>query len=799
MTSPFLARAALCALTASPAWAQDAKTAPTAPFEPTPLARVANDPARVPAIDANASSARTRLAAPARPALDAHGALPGLLWSAREDALWVRADGYKARFAGAGFTFVPFLGSDAPQDEPVEFALASARVAGAELECVAANVRRAGDRVELDRGAFVERYDVREDGVEQSFVFDRLATRGAIELDLAVSTRLAHSADATGHHFGCERGAVHYGAATAIDARGRALSLETTFDGGALHLVVPAAFVAQAELPLVVDPLVTSTSLDSSTADTIHPDLAYDVASGRWAAAIEIAFSGSDHDLVVDFFDDTGYSTQRTVIDTSIVNWATPRIANCTSGGQFLVVAAVGLLGTREIHGTRLSAATGFILGDVRLDTAAGDKLDPDVGGDPSSGPVGTFAVVWTRVFSTTDRDVHGRFLYTDGTLSGPGEMLLDNSGGTLDERPRIANSCGLGANPTWMIVFQRATTVVNHDILGLGLARTGSVVFPTYAIDNGPSDSTAPVISPATDEVNGTSYRLCAYVEPVPGHHNDVLGRFLDENVVIDTYSLGFDDDDEIEPDVDTDGRVFTLAYERERIVNTGTYGTLYKSVAFVPSSARETELAVAGTATAVEGVPHVYAKRSAGGPTGSAGLVYQRTFSATDREVDFSLFDVDFTPLPMTFCTGDAPLCPCGNGGALGHGCANSVNPNGALLTAAGNSVVSADTLQLVVSGVPATAPCLFFQGDYANGATTFGDGLLCAGGTVVRLRTRAASAGSTAYPIAGDSSLSVRGALPPEGGVRVYQAWYRNAAAFCTSATFNTTNAVLAWWMP
>jgi hypothetical protein len=33
----------------------------------------------------------------------------------------------------------------------------------------------------------------------------------------------------------------------------------------------------------------------------------------------------------------------------------------------------------------------------------------------------------------------------------------------------------------------------------------------------------------------------------------------------------------------------------------------------------------------------------------------------------------------------------------------------------------------------------------------------------------------------------------------GVRTYQAWYRNAAAFCTASTFNLTNGVQLTWGP
>lgn len=147
--------------------------------------------------------------------------------------------------------------------------------------------------------------------------------------------------------------------------------------------------------------------------------------------------------------------------------------------------------------------------------------------------------------------------------------------------------------------------------------------------------------------------------------------------------------------------------------------------------------------------------------------------------------------------FCFGDGTgtACPCGNNGAAGSGCANSSNAAGAVLAASGLASVSADTLVLTGSGMPATGSCLYFQGT-TQISTSFGDGLRCAGGTVVRLGTKVNSAGSSQYPAAGDQLISIRGMVPP-GATRTYQAWYRNAAAFCTPSTFNLSNGVAITW--
>jgi hypothetical protein len=98
-------------------------------------------------------------------------------------------------------------------------------------------------------------------------------------------------------------------------------------------------------------------------------------------------------------------------------------------------------------------------------------------------------------------------------------------------------------------------------------------------------------------------------------------------------------------------------------------------------------------------------------------------------------------------------------------------------------------------------ANSSCLYFQGtaQQAGGAgSPFGDGKRCAGGTVIRLKTKTNAAGASNYPEAGDPLVSIKGAVTAPG-IRTYQAWYRNAAAFCTPSTFNLTNGLEVSWTP
>ncbi|MBI5365068.1 MAG: hypothetical protein HZA53_17960 [Planctomycetes bacterium] len=152
---------------------------------------------------------------------------------------------------------------------------------------------------------------------------------------------------------------------------------------------------------------------------------------------------------------------------------------------------------------------------------------------------------------------------------------------------------------------------------------------------------------------------------------------------------------------------------------------------------------------------------------------------------------------------CAGDGTLatdCPCANRGLPGHGCANSIEPDGALLGWSGTP--QPDALVLAASGVPSsTAPSVIvFQGDaFEADGVVFGDGVRCAGGTLVRLGVVAAPGGLATYPSAGSPSVSARGGVAPGSGeLRWYQAYYRNAAAsFCPPATFNVTNALQVVW--
>lgn len=173
-----------------------------------------------------------------------------------------------------------------------------------------------------------------------------------------------------------------------------------------------------------------------------------------------------------------------------------------------------------------------------------------------------------------------------------------------------------------------------------------------------------------------------------------------------------------------------------------------------------------------------------------------------------DLGTFTIDVAGsvgTPFCFGSGSGTACPCSpapiEASVASNGCPNSNYAGGAHLRADGLASVTSDTLVLHGSGMP-NGPCLYFQGSarQSGGAgSTFGDGLLCAGGTLTRLPIVFNASGASELPTVSSGSISTLGLVPPIGGTRTYQVWYRDANVFCTAATFNLTNGVEIAWSP
>ncbi|MCB9913989.1 MAG: hypothetical protein H6828_02430 [Planctomycetes bacterium] len=146
---------------------------------------------------------------------------------------------------------------------------------------------------------------------------------------------------------------------------------------------------------------------------------------------------------------------------------------------------------------------------------------------------------------------------------------------------------------------------------------------------------------------------------------------------------------------------------------------------------------------------------------------------FGAADYTFDNITLTGATVGTPFCFCDGSGTTSPCGNPGAAGNGCANGSNANGANLAVSGSSSIAQGNLVLNVTGATPGQPGLFFQGVNAVNAglgNTFGDGLRCAGGSVVRLQIASANGSGAVNSTVNVSAIGGVAA----GDTRYYQFW-------------------------
>jgi hypothetical protein len=97
--------------------------------------------------------------------------------------------------------------------------------------------------------------------------------------------------------------------------------------------------------------------------------------------------------------------------------------------------------------------------------------------------------------------------------------------------------------------------------------------------------------------------------------------------------------------------------------------------------------------------------------------------------------------------------------------------------------------------------TTLSILLQGSEVVAPAQFGAGILCSGGSLVRLFVKNANGGTVTIPGPGDPSVSARSAQlgdPLSTGVRrIYQTYYRDPNFLSCPLDFNATNAIAVDW--
>lgn len=519
---------------------------------------------------------------PAKPAVNdlpaSTTSLPAdVLFDDHADATFALGNTYKAEFDRGGASYVPYFQA-ADRNYPLHFAVRRAVVANEELAVVDAVPERAGQRVTFAHGGLRATYDLMPRGMEQMFWFDTLPVRGELRVEVALRTDLEARADGDGLSFHHALGAVAYSRAFAIDARGARLPIVTTLEQGTLCFRVPAAFVTSAQLPLCIDPLISSSQLayqgvGANPAEA--SDIAYEPSYGEYQVVFHRYWSATDYDAFVRRFDSNMTPTTLVVIDTSTAqSWERPKIAANNLADRFLVVAQTsnGSASPYWVAGRTVDSGSGAAGAPFTIERAglaghqSGDKLNPDVGGDPDYFGPTYFTVVWERVYSTTDHDVHMKQVTPAGGLVNVSPTLIDNST-SFDSQPSISKSNGTPpyATQCWAVVWQRTFTAADEDIHGALVRWDGVITVPTFTIDAPSAWQLHPSVSTPTDPVNGARYYLCAFDDQLPGN-STITGRVIDQTgATLGRYDIANQltpNWPHVEPSVDSDGARFVVGW---------------------------------------------------------------------------------------------------------------------------------------------------------------------------------------------------------------------------------------------
>ena len=567
------------------------------------VALAQSDPAAVP----NADRTPIRMSGPAPKVTAPDGtefrvanafADPDTVLFDRTDAgdVWCSAASYKVGFHPGHVEFVPFLGSEAPRNYPVDFRLVSIAVGGEALAMSQGPEPAIGYRaVSYDRGGFEERYELGAAGMEQSFVFPTLPRRGELAIRIAVDSQLPMSGTDATIAFTNELGGVDYGRAWAIDAAGRRIEVQRRWHGAAIEIVVPEPFVTEARLPLVVDPLVGSATTVTTQTTGIRlgsADLTYDASVDRYMVCYELVFSATDSDVFCYELGNGGsVATGQFVVDnTGAESWMAPRIASNNLANRYLVVAQVsfGNVAPRSIRGrTQNSGSTiqgnKFVIAEASA-ADPGEKVRPDVCGDPSLVAPTYFTVVYETALSGTDHDIHARQLTSDLNPLSAGSLLSIDSSTAYEEAPQISRSMGAPSpDATYqqaMIVYKRRTAS-GSEIRGRQVSWNG-LLGTNFLISSGSANQAFPSVSSTTLPADGGNHLYLVAWEDGNVGGRDIRVALCKQpgQVVVGAQSLAaletdlqhpaFAGWDQYYARVATDGCRFAVAY-RENYNNSG------------------------------------------------------------------------------------------------------------------------------------------------------------------------------------------------------------------------------------
>lgn len=734
--------------------------------------------------------------------------------------LWIRGATYKSSVSTAGAQYIPYLGSDSPRNYPLAFDVRSCVVGNEALDVAGLQVKEHGLSLDLDRGSFFERWTYDQTQAEQSFHFAELPNRGELVLSISWSSELEPSVGDDGFLWSNERGGVHYGRATALDAAGRKLALSTELVGDEIVIVVPAEFVAEAQLPLVVDPIVgTVLTIDASGFNNFNPQPVHDATTDTWLLAYADQFSGADGDVFSMQLSASGAILNGNYVDNSPDSWVGPSTANLNASDTWLVVAVVSNPApatTYQIKG-RLANSSGLAWGPVTtISDSASNHVRAVCAGDPYPSGLSSFLVAWERRDILTS--IVYRNLLSDGSFVQSGPVTLDTSAPGLDVSGPIdlsRSNSGSFWTVTWI---ERCLLCPNLD----SFARTRCIDFAgasVGAISLPLGGGTAPISTfnvlvspPRSISDNRVLAARVVSSSVTPPIVNEIVMRLQRlGSAPPPTVFLR-----DLEPRVgnplavtslDVDGDRFLLTYSSDspNSPHVVAFGIVDDQLVLAEPSKN-----LGSLTSGLDRTARIASRYSSGGAPGRSLCAWEnRATSSSQGDILGVFYEPQQGGAWTTFCAGDGSgvACPCSNDGAPGRGCGNSFSPFGAVLNGLGVASTTSDSFVLSLTSAPIGVTAMFLQGTTALGGgagVVFGDGVSCVSGSTIRLGVKTTTSGGSTgggafFPSGVDPSITLRGAIPLSGAVRLYQVLFRDETSFCTPSTINLSNALRVTWLP
>lgn len=445
---------------------------------------------------------------------------------------WAAELTFKASFHD-GFAFYPFLGASYPHNLPVRWTTESVTAGGEpQVDCTRAPQHaNTASKYEYRFDGMTETYDVRADGVEQSFVLaNRPANAGDVVITGRIATELTAAAVAAAKqaivfHDADGNELVRYGEAIAIDARGQRFDVLTAYDGSHVRLTVPAATVAAATFPLVVDPLLARVSIATWGAATFglasYPEVGRDDEStaSNVMTFYSRQFSATDFDGYARLTDDDFSNTALVYTDVT-TSWSTLR-----AGTAFVAAADRWVLCLQRNFSTTTTTRVRVVFHDKGNTTLNSGLL---VFHDPNAGECDWYpAVGGTNGFSGSG--VNALLVYqadvsptiTNTTTSQVYSVLCDASARTIGTRVELDNSVANGDNEfpdvnqesnggtsSWVVAFEQYNNSITNDDVDVILSRvTSTGTIAGYGFAGPATGSPTHKLQP---QVSGRNGRYC-------------------------------------------------------------------------------------------------------------------------------------------------------------------------------------------------------------------------------------------------------------------------------------------------